>query len=217
MIREFEKKIDDLGIIDLLLLEDLQNIEAIGYNKTQKKLRDDIFKMAIDIQSRHKNQNNDEDQYNNLFQALLSFSGYIAHDQAQRGTTTSGKRPGELDIQILTRQNLPLSIFEAFVIKGINSNAITTHLKKLSENYDPNGLQNNYAVIYAKNKDFESFWSQYRDFVPTIDFQHPLTRKQVEDVTNRFPKFAGMKVGVTVHNNRGSKVQVYHIFMDMYF
>ncbi len=217
IIRKFEKEIDNLDIIDYILLTDLQNIDAIGYNKIQKKLFSDILKMSVDIQTRHKNQNNDEDQYNNLFQSLLSFSGYIAHDQAQRGTTKDNKRPGELDIQILTKENLPISIFEAFVIKSVESDYIKEHLVKLSENYDPNGLRYNYAIIYAKNKNFAKFWERYKTFVPSIEFKNLLMTKKVEDITNRHPQFAGIKIGLTKHDNRGSIVIIYHIFMDMNF
>lgn len=217
IIQKFEKEIESLDIIDLLLLEDLQNIGAIGYDKIQNKLFTDILKMSVDIQTKHKNQNNNEDQYNSLFQSLLSFSGYVAHDQAQRGTTKNNKRPGELDIQILTKGNLPISIFEAFVIESVDSNYIKDHLIKLSENYDPNGLRYNYAVVYAKNKKFDEFWERYKAFVSTVEFKNSLVENKLEDITDRHPKFAGIKIGLAKHYNRKSIVNVYHIFMDMNF
>ncbi len=212
----FEKEFDNLDITDLLLLEDLQN-NARGYNRTQEKLLNDIIWCASEIQSKHKVLNNNEDQYNSNFQSLLKAKDYKTEPQTQRGESYSKTQYGELDIAIFTKDNFPLSIFEAFVITSIDSEYIKAHLKKLSENYDPNGLKNNYAVIYAKHSDFNSFWERYKNFVPTIDFEHQIISGQIDDITSRYPEFAGIRLGLTRHINRGFPVQIYHIFMDMNF
>lgn len=215
IINRFEKNLENLDIIDLILLEDLRDIQSIEYNRQQKQLFDDIRWCATEIQSKYKTLNNNEDQYNSLFQSLLTAKNYKTLDQPQRGKSSSGTQYGELDIAVFTKEDIQLSILEAFIIKSINKDYIKKHLKKLSENYDPNGLKNNYAIIYAKSKKFADFWEKYKNFVPTIDFEHEMLNKQVEDITSRYPQFTGIKIGLTKHQNRGSQVQIYHIFMDM--
>lgn len=217
IINHLQNEISDLDIIDLLLLEDLQNIDAIGYNKLQNKLLNDIIWCAHEIQSKHKVLNNNENQYNSNFQSLLKAKSYKTEPQTQRGESFSSKQYGELDIAIFSQNDLPLSIIEAFILHSIEKRIIIKHLKKLSENYDPNGLKNNYAVIYAQNERFSELWERYKEFVLTIDFEHKLADYSVMDMTARFPQFAAIKIGLTRHENRGTIVQVIHIFMDMNF
>ncbi|NUM42586.1 MAG: hypothetical protein HUU45_13250 [Leptospiraceae bacterium] len=215
IINDFKKELQNLDAIDLLALYDLRNIQSIGYNKLQNQLFEDILWCATEIQSKHKILNNNEDQYNSIFQSLLTAKGYRAQDQTQRGLSSNKSQYGELDVAIFSKDDIPLSILEAFIIETIDKNYITKHLKKLSENYDPTGLKANYAVIYAKNQAFSDFWEKYKNFVPNIVFEYEALTTQVEDISNRFPQFAGIKVGLTKYQNRGTIVEVFHIFMDM--
>ena len=155
VLNKIMKTPNDLDIIDLLILEDLQNIQSIWYSKLNIDLFNDILWCASEIQSKHKVLNNNEDQYNSNFQSLLKAKNYKTEPQTQRGESSTQNQYGELDIAIFTENNLPISIFEAFVISSIETDYITKHLIKLSEHYDPNGLKNNYAVMYAKNKNFD--------------------------------------------------------------
>jgi hypothetical protein len=217
VLQSIQRKVDSLDCIDLLALEDLRDIQNIGYNKVQDNLMNDIIWASTEIQSKHKILNNNEDQYNSLFQSLLSAKGYLALDQTQRGQSNTSVRYGELDVAIFTKEKLPLSILEAFVIDSVDSDYITKHIKKLSENYDPNGLKNNYAIVYAKNNKFDDFWKRYKEFIITIDYKYSLLNNTIEDITSQFPQYAGIRLGLTKHNNGDVIVSIYHIFMDMNF
>lgn len=217
IIVELAKETNSLDIIDLLILEDLQNINAVGYSRQQEELLSDILWMAVEIQSKHKIQNNSEDQYNSLFQSLLSAKGYTANEQTQRGVSSSEKQAGELDILIFSQEKLPLSIFEAFKLSSIDTATISQHLKKLSENYDPNGLRINYVVVYAKDDNFVDLWRRYLEFVPTVTFDNITISSSIQDITARYPNMAGIKIGLIKYNNRDAIVQVYHLFMNMNF
>jgi hypothetical protein len=217
IISSFSVAKDELDIIDLLLLEELQNIQATRYNKVQQELLNDILWCASEIQSKHRVLNNNEDQYNSNFQSLLKAKGYKTEPQTQRGESSTQTSYGELDIAIFAENDMPLSIFEAYVISSIDKEYITKHLVKLSEHYDPNGLKNNYAVIYAKNNSFDELWNRYMDFVPTINFSHKILNGAFNNITSQFPAFAGIKLGLTRHDNNKSLINVYHIFMDMNF
>lgn len=217
VIFDFEKDFETLDIIDLMLLEDFQHIKSIGYDRMQDRLLEDVLWCAREIQSKHKQRNNKEDQYNSFFQSFLLAKGYNADDQTQRGESSSQKQPGELDVMVFTKEGIPLSILEAFKLESVENKTITDHLKKLSENYDPNGLRNNYVIIYAESSDFSDLWRRYKDFVPTINYTYELEHQQIEDVTDKHQQVAGIKLGLAKHRNRGIIVHVYHIFMDMNF
>lgn len=211
------QKSNSNDIIDLLILEDLQNISKISYNRLQKKLWEDLLWVLTELQNNHKNFNNSEDQYNAAVRSLLTAKGYDIKDQTQRGTSSKGVNSGELDIMIFDKKSMPLSILESFNLNSIDTKSIIEHLTKLSEKYDSNGLRNNYAVIYAKNGKFDEFWKRYREFVPTIDFEHKLNSDIVEDITSQYPDYAGIRLGLTKHYNRGKLVNIFHVFMDMNF
>lgn len=218
-LKSFINNVDNLDIIDLVLLEDLLNIKSINYNKVQEQLFNDIFWCATEIQSKHKLLNNNEDQYNSNFQSLLKAKGYKTEPQTQRGISESGIQYGELDIAIFTKDNMPLSIFEAFNVISVTSESgkeyIEKHLKKLSENYDPNGHKKNYAIAYIKHKNFSEFWNEYSKFVITIPFENKLVSNEFHDITARFEPYAGIKIGLTKHLNKGSIVEIIHVFMNM--
>ncbi|MCC6725243.1 MAG: hypothetical protein IT258_12090 [Saprospiraceae bacterium] len=216
VLRNFQKEAS-YDIIDLLLLEDLKDIKSIAYDRTQKSLLSDILWILSEVQSNHKNHNKSEDQYNSAIRSLLSAKGYIVQDQTQRGQSSTGKSTGELDIEIFTSDNIPLSIFEAFNLSSIESSKTTNHLLKLSKNYDPNGIKQNYAVIYSKAKDFNALWNTYKDFVITINFEYEIVKKEFKDITLQYPNYAGLRIGETKHQNRGIKTTIYHFFLDMNF
>lgn len=216
ILKKFQNN-NDLDFIDLLLLEDLRDIKLTSYNKEQKKLFDNILWIITEIQNNHKNFNNSEDQYNATIRSLLTAKYYQAHDQTQLGESSTKKSTGELDIAIFTKENLPLSIFEAFNLKSIDSSSITKHLLKLSKNYDPNGIKYNYAVIYGQNANFAELWERYKDFVPSIDFEHKIQDNIFEDITNNYPNYAGIRIGQTQHLNRNMITYIYHFFLDMNF
>ena len=205
-------------IEDLLLLEELQNINISNYNKSQEKLLLDIISSAVEIQSKHRHFNNSEDQYNSFFQSLLKTHKYKCLDQPQRGESFDKKQVGELDLYIYDQDDTPLSIFEAFKIDSIKSEYIDFHLKKLTDNYDANGLKRNYAVIYAKSPNFNELWKRYKIFVVNeVNYRYPLEKRTVEDLTLRYSHFTDIKICLTKHIRSGVHIFVYHIFMNMYF
>jgi len=137
IISRLRTNFEALDIIDLLLLEDLRDVLFIGYDRLQEQLFTDIRWCATEIQSKHRILDKNEDQFNSLFQSLLSAKNYKVLDQTQRGESFTGTQYGELDIAVFTKENIPLSIIEAFIIRSVDTDYITKHLKKLSENYDP--------------------------------------------------------------------------------
>jgi len=212
----FEEELFEIE--DLLILEELQNIKSSNYNKSQEKLLSDIISSAAEIQSKHRQFSNSEDQYNSFFQSLLKTHKYKCLDQSQRGESSDKKQVGELDLYIYDQDDTPLSIFEAFKIDSVKAEYIKLHLKKLTDNYDANGLKRNYAVIYATSPNFDDFWRRYKIFIANeINFRYPLDKKAVEDLTLRYSQFTDIKIGKTKHIRSGVDIFVYHIFMNMYF
>ena len=205
-------------IADLILLEELQNIKTLNYNRSQEKLLSDIISSAVEIQSKHRQFNNSEDQYNSFFQSLLKTHKYKCLDQPQRCESFDKKQVGELDLMIYDQDDNPLSIFEAFKIDSIKAEYIKLHLEKLTNNYDANGLKHNYAVIYASSPNFNDFWNRYKVFIVNeVNYKYPIENKAVEDLTLRHSQVTDIKIGMTKHIRSGVDIFVYHIFMNMYF
>lgn len=215
VIQLFKNEIDTLDMIDLLILEDLQNISQIYYSEEQERLISITIKIAAKLQEQFKTFNKSENEMNSMFRLLIEQSDFIAIDQHLGGKSLKGKNPGSLDIFIQSKSRDPLSILEALEIDSVKNQYITDHLLKLSENYNPIGLAVSFIVIYSKSKDFVSLWERYKSFVIAINYTCKLVNLECRDISSRYPDYAGIRIGLTEHLNRGKKVEIYHIFMDM--
>ncbi len=103
------------------------------------------------------------------------------------------------------------------IISYIDTDYITKHLVKLSKNYDPNGLKQNFAVIYAKHSNFEDFWTRYKAFVSTVNYPHKLIGNEIHDISSNYPQYSNIRIGLTIHDNEKIDIQIFHIFINTYF
>jgi hypothetical protein len=202
-------------IIHLIILLEFKQRGLRNYQIEKEELHQAILFASREIQSKHKVFNNNEDQFNSVLQSLLSMN-YFVENQSQRGLSSSGKTFGELDLKVFTKSNsYPLSIIEAFVISSIDKSYISKHLLKLTENYDPNGLSRNYAVIYVNNSNFHEIWLRYMDFLKEFEYSIELKDKQITDETNNHPTFSNIKIGRASFNYNGMPIEIYHLFLNM--
>lgn len=211
--------LDDLcpnpDMISLFLLTQFSQRSLYHYEKEKEQLLQAILYSVREVQSKHRVFNNNEDQFNSVIHSILSRE-FRVENQSQRGVSLTGKTPGELDVKVFTlKDNYPLAIIEGLVINTIDSDYISKHLDKLTVNYDPNGLSRNYAVIYAKTDKFTELWSRYLEFVSRYEYQLALSGGVVYDITNQYPTFANIKIGLANHINNELPVEVYHLFLNM--
>lgn len=215
-ILEEIKALDDIDVPILVALEELSRMKSSAYENERKKLLELLIWASSEIQSKHRIYNNNEDQFNSVFHTLMS-KDFKVENQSQRGITLSGRSFGELDVEVFTKNGYPLSIVEGLVISTIDKKYISDHLIKLTKNYDPNGLKQNFAIIYAKHKNFPVFWDKYKNFVSSFQFPHEMTSSGIIDISNNYPSFANIRIGLTEHKRNDCILEVYHIFMNMYF
>jgi hypothetical protein len=84
------------------------------------------------------------------------------------------------------------------------------HLTKLF-GYDPNGLVQNFIIVYSEATDFLDLWKKYLDHLPKIDFKYKMAKSPEEEKT----AFAEIKLARTRHLREGELTDVYHLFVNM--
>lgn len=146
---------------------DIQNLlKGFKSNLNFSSLLRPFVNAASALQARiSMNKNTDEDAKNLYFADLLRPHimelGLIPNDQAQRGSSPSGKRPGELDILIEDGKGTPVSIYEGLHVRSLEKKNIDAHIKKTVENYDKNGLKEKFIGVYSLASDFDALACWY--------------------------------------------------------
>lgn len=151
-----------------------------------------------------------EDDRNTFIASLLESAGYLIKDQTKKSTTQTGKSAGEIDIFIQDSDRFPISLIEALNLTSVSKDYIKTHIDKIFT-YDANGLLDNYILVYANVKKFDSFYVSYRDFVKSHSFQYPLVRL-VED--SSLP-YSELKRFTIVHNRNDVEVNMHHVVINL--
>ncbi|MCD9015205.1 hypothetical protein [Parachryseolinea silvisoli] len=183
------------------------------------QLLKDIISFCINLQGR-KGRNYKENDLNTDLADLLRAKGYNISDQTLHGRSGGGNNssiPGELDIAIRDPNNngIIMSIVECFIIDscGPENKIIEEHIHKLLNRYDTAGNRHNFAVIFAKAKDFHGLWRNYQEYINHQVFKSRLdtTELNINDLTYEYAK-----VCVTDLQRRDSQRRLFHIFINMY-
>jgi len=186
-----------------------------GYAPLQKtdlkELLAALIASAVRLQGRAKAVKTDEDSRNTFIAEILSARGYTVKDQTRWGSSTAGKRPGELDIFIETPDGNAVSVIEAFNLTGLNRGVIAEHFQKIFL-YDAPGLEANYIVVYVESADFGKLWRDYLNCLPEVEVKYKLQGAPLEQET----RYADIKLARTVHDRHNRETSVYHLFVNMF-
>jgi len=199
------------------------SVEAISINRLLGKynggsaktpLFEYIFRAAKKLQGLQKplNLGLQENNRTTFIANELSNSDYIIKDQALWGQSASGKQAGEMDIKIENKNRETIAIIEAFNLKSFVQKTISTHIDKLINRYDANGLPENYILVYCENN-FEENWNKYIQFVPTLKTDFKLA--QFDPHYSSGLEVADIKTAKAVHVRNGSEVVIYHFFVKI--
>ena len=198
-------------------IADIINQSAPDRLDDERKLLGYIRKSCVNIQSDMHYRGSEEDDRNTRMRDDLRYVGYIVHDQTRQGTSASGKRAGELDLEIRRDNNEPWAIIEALRIHNSAKTTWNDHLDKLLDRYNPHGLPVLYLITFADcdKKHFTSIWDGYRNahiqHYSSGNFSYVNDSFQViNDTPANFLKIARCK-----YSCGGSKFNVYHIFVQM--
>ncbi|GAA0732062.1 hypothetical protein GCM10009430_44890 [Aquimarina litoralis] len=212
---EYENNASFDDVIHLMILQEYKQKQKTIYEDKKEQLWQSVFFATRDIQSKHKVYNNNEDQFNSVLHSMLSMN-YIVENQSQRGLSSSEKTFGELDIGVFTKENkYPLAIIEAYRISSIDKSYISRHLRKLTVNYDPNGLSRNYAVVYVSANNFQETWIRYLEFLKEFEYPEKIEVITITDDTSNHPNFTNIRIGIVILQNNSMPIEVYHIFLNM--
>jgi hypothetical protein len=131
--------------------------------------------------------NEKEDDINDLLCVSLKGGGYNIADQSRGGYSVSAKGAGERDIVVLNEYGQQACLIEAMCLQSVVKKTINTHYNKLINHYNTHGNPVDFLVTYAKVKNFNNFWVNYKKQF-----------KDIEDITHQFTDKFNIKVGQTI-------------------
>ena len=196
------------------------NIDQFQSNKGFNN--DDLAQHLIDIISRlleRKYIHRIEDLVTDSFTDQLRAIGYITTDQTRSGRSKVSS--GELDIMIRNEQQTPLAILEAMNLNscGPKNNEIIEHLNKLLLNYDTNGLQRNYMLIYSRVENFDKLIKQYEEYFKMLP-EHNLYDKSAKLIgfeslkPHSLPR--NIKMFKSSHSLHNGFSEIYHFVINFH-
>jgi len=159
-----------------------------------------------------------EDRFNDLLMAILRLRfqvwSWSVHDQARKGSSSSGKNAGETDITI-EAGNITIALVEALVLEGKDISKTQNHIKKIFS-YSKN-LERYYMIVYYRGspENIDSTWISYKNDIRTTFFDSHFSidvKKDFVNLENDFNDINHLKLAKTVH---GKNIEVFHILINL--
>lgn len=201
--RVFKK---NLKILDIL------NKTDRGVTEKQTRLIGDIVSACQMMQSTKIYWKASEDDRNTFVRDILRTKGYYIADQTRSGKSSTGKQPGELDIEIRESSDTPWTVYEALNITGFaqtSKNNWNEHLIRLLDNYNPLGYPFLFLVSYLEcTKDrFKEIWL---DYFAHLSVYSPLNYS-LQSVEGQSDESFYIRSAQCVYDRAGLPTTVYHI------
>lgn len=172
-----------------------------------KKFIGILYQICVKLQGNSKYIDASEDERNDYIRDMLDREEYVIKDQTRRGLSASGISSGEIDI-LVEKDNVPFTLIESLNLNSLNKDYLGKHLNKIYT-YDTTGNQFNICLVYAKCKEFASFWEKYCDFVKQHEYPYPLISS--DESINQEYVGSEIKIMTTTHNRSGRLTRLYHI------
>lgn len=162
---------------------------------------------CFNLQARKHYSNANEDDRNDYIGDILGAIGYTVKDQTRRGSSSTGKDSGELDI-FVSKDGLPFTVIEAMNLDSLSTSYINKHLDKIFL-YDTSGNKFNVCLSYVKITDFDSFWEKYSAYVANYSYTAPLLSSDTS-IDDEYG-YSELRIMKTYHSRSGRTVSLYHI------
>ncbi|URJ58984.1 hypothetical protein [Paenibacillus polymyxa] len=162
---------------------------------------------CFNLQARKHYSDANEDERNDYIGDILGAIGYNIKDQTRRGSSSSGKDSGELDI-FVSKDGLPFTVIEAMNLDSLSTSNINKHLDKIFS-YDTSGNKFNVCLSYVKIADFNSFWEKYSVHVANYSYTAPLLSSDTS-IDDEYG-YSELRIMKTNHSRSGRTVSLYHI------
>jgi hypothetical protein len=136
---------------------------------------------------------------------------YTVYDQSQKGTSSTGKKPGSVD-GIIIDKDLNEYYIEALNLICIDTTNITEHINKLEFNYDYKGLYVKFVLIYFNvgEEKFYEFSEKYKKFID-IDLVSKYTK--IGSSEEVLKKHTNTRIFKSYHLRENQNVCLYHILL----
>ncbi|MEK4234826.1 hypothetical protein [Paenibacillus sp. FSL H7-0714] len=217
-----------LNLISFAIEAEYENVDISGRNVFVIKLRNSHKALSMNftkdlgsqesfvknlvlacsnLQARKHYSDANEDERNDYIGDILGAIGYTIKDQTRRGSSSSGKDSGELDI-FVSKDGLPFTVIEAMNLDSLNTSNINKHLDKIFS-YDTSGNKFNVCLSYVKIADFNSFWERYSAHVRNHSYTAPLLSSDTS-IDDEY-RYSELRIMKTNHSRSGRAVSLYHI------
>ena len=145
----------------------------------------------------------------------MNFLGWVAKDQSRGGSSSSGKNPGEKDLEVYNNNNEKLFLFEAFRLFNLETNNIKEHINKL-DGYNADGCQTLVVMVYTHVDDFVKLCSNYEELLTTMQYKgfdnlvdlgnHTFDTIESESST--------IKILLEIRYKNNIAIKIYHFLLD---
>jgi len=151
-----------------------------------------------------------EDDRNTFIANMLEAGGYHVKDQTRWSKSAAGKAAGEIDIFVQDNNAFPFTIIEALNLDSLRADYLVLHIDKLF-NYDANGFENNFILVYSNAGNFLNFWNGYYSFIQKHAYTHSFLN--AEEITAY--NYSDLKIAKLTHHRNGKQVNVFHLVLDL--
>lgn len=104
-----------------------------------------------------------ENEINDNLVSLMRASGLNPTDQTRSGYSGTKATTGSLDIAIRNKSGNISSVVECVILDscGEKCTVAKEHIDKVIDNYNANGVKNNFMVVYCKSRKFAELYNGY--------------------------------------------------------
>ncbi len=148
-------------------IRDILNQLAPAEVTEQEQLVADIVKACGQLQADEHYWRAKENSRNTYIRNALDNMRYIVRDQTLCGISGGESEAGELDLDIRKYPDVPWTICEALRVDSGSKTDWNFHLKKLLDNYNPNGVRFLVLLTYVDDeKDkFDQIWNTFKNHI----------------------------------------------------
>lgn len=191
-------------------------------DKDREQLIEDLITICLQLQANKLYWDVCENDRNTYIRDNLRSMKYIAMDQSLSGISSGQRLPGELDLDIRKDSNIPWTIFEGLNIKGSSLTQMEnwdSHLKKLLDNYNANGLPFLILTSYVlcSKESFDDICNAYAthimNYSPGIYTVLSMTNAISSNRTYDSNQY--LQIRKCVYDCGGHMTNVYHIFVHI--
>lgn len=203
-------------IIDI---QDILHHNDSGLEKSRQQLIRDVATTLRQIQGNHVYWDTPIDYRNTYIRDFLRAKGYFVSDQSLVGVSASGRRMGEIDLDIRREPSIPWTLCEAVRLTGNGMKTWSESLNRLLNNYNTLGLPFLMMISYIESprqkfdRQVSQSWVHAECFAPDNYVLRSCERVSFEKDSHLDSQW--LLVLKCEYEQNGYITAVYHFFIHM--